>query len=119
MIAKTMTLKPKVSEKTYALSSGSVYVFGVPKDANKMTVASEVSQQFGVSVTNVRILNIKGKHKRTNIKRSRPKLGKQNDLKKAYVTLKEGETIPVFAAIEKAEKDAQKAAEKSKKKAKV
>lgn len=119
MIPKTMTLKPKVSEKTYAMSQGGVYVFGVPTDANKLTVTKEVIAQFGVGVTEVRILNIKGKKKRTNVKRRRPIIGQKSNLKKAYVTLKEGDSIPVFAAIEKAEKDAKKADEKSKKKAKV
>lgn len=117
MMLKTMPLKPRISEKTYAMSmQNNVYVFSVPGDANKLTVANEVGEQFGVSVTNVRILNIKGKKKRTNVKRRRPIIGQKINIKKAYVTLKEGDNIPVFTAIEKAEKDAKKAEEKSKKK---
>lgn len=94
---KSVTLKPRISEKSYGLSEKqNVFVFEVPKSANKHTVAKAVSAQFEVTVTKVNISNAKGKSKRTIVKRSRPILGKESDVKKAYVTIKDGGSIPVF-----------------------
>lgn len=98
---KAITLKPRVSEKSYGLSEKQgVFVFEVPKSANKLTIAKAVSVQFDVTVTNVNILNAKGKSKRTMRKRSRPVAGRESDIKKAFVTVKEGDSIPVFKSSE-------------------
>lgn len=94
---KHMILKPRLSEKTYGLSlAGNTYAFEVPGSANKHTVASAVSAQFDVTVENVNIINVKGKTKRTVRKGGRPVNGKRSDIKKAYVTLKEGQSLPFF-----------------------
>jgi large subunit ribosomal protein L23 len=123
---KQIVLTPRMSEKAYGLSQvRNTYIFDVPAEANKHTVARAVSVQFEVTVENVNITNIKGKAKRTIRKGGRVSKGKQNDTKKAYVTLKEGDTLPIFAAVEEAEaksdeisKAAEKAAEKRAKKEK-
>lgn len=95
---KSMVLKPRISEKAYALSqSMNVYVMQVPSDANSLTVADAVAAQFGVTVTKVNIANAKGKLKRTVRKGGRQSFGKRPDIKKAYVTLKAGDHIAVFA----------------------
>ena len=101
---KTMYLKPRISEKTYALSlARNVYVFEVPTDATKHTVARAVTAQFDVVVEEVNITNVKGKPKRTVRKGGRAVAGKRSDFKKAYVTLKEGQTLPFFETEESAE----------------
>lgn len=115
-MAKTLLLKPRLSEKTYALSTSRVYVFDVPKSANKHEVERAVVDQFDVKVTDVRIANITGKAKRT-ISLSGKRVaqgagGKQNDKKKAYVTLAEGQSLPFFAAIEEAEEKQEATQEK-------
>lgn len=103
-MSMSMTLKPRMSEKAYGLSQlNNTYVFEVPKSANKHTVADAVSAQFEVTVTNVRIANKKGKAKRTPMKRARPVEGREAHSKRAYVTIKQGDVIPVFAAVEEAE----------------
>ena len=89
-------LKPRMSEKTYAISTQGVYVFDVPTDVNKQTVAREVSKIYGVTVTAVRTVTIKGKTKRLYRKRG-SETGTRSDVKKAYVTLKKGDSIPIFA----------------------
>lgn len=104
----TMLLKPRMSEKAYADSQAGVYIFVVPKDANKHTVAKAVAAQFKVTVTGVNIANQLGKAKRTVRKGGRAIAGRNAAHKKAYVTLKEGESIPVFAAVEEAEEKAEK-----------
>lgn len=106
---KFMALKPRMSEKTYALSQVlNTYVFNVPKNANKSMIAAAVKAQFNVTVTNVNIANSIGKAKRTVRKGGRPISGKRASSKRAYVTLLSGESIPVFAAIEESEAKAEK-----------
>jgi large subunit ribosomal protein L23 len=96
---KSIALLPRVSEKSYQLSeSQNVYVFVVPKSANKITVKSAVKAQFNVEVTNVRIANLPSKPKRSTRAGGRKvSKGIQPGVKKAYVTLKKGDSIPVFA----------------------
>ncbi len=111
-MSKTLVLKPRISEKAYGLSQErSTFVFDVPKSANKHQVAGAVEAQFGVTVKTVNIANIKGKAKRTVRKGGRPMAGRQNDTKKAYVLLAEGQTLPIYAA---QEEDSKKSAKEKK-----
>jgi len=110
-MSKTITLKPRLNEKTYALSATGVYVFDVDTSVNKHTVARAVESQFEVTVASVNIVNLKGKKKRTiNLtgKRSVNAEGSRNDVKKAYVTLQKGQSLPFFEAVEEEEKKEQK-----------
>jgi large subunit ribosomal protein L23 len=111
-----MPLKPRVSEKSYGLSqTRNTFVFVVPGDANKITVAEAVATQFKVTVEDVNIVVAKGKTKRSYNKRSRGAMGQRSDVKKAYVRLKAGDSIPVFAALDEAAAEADKAEKKEKK----
>ncbi len=93
-----MALRPRVSEKSYGLSQQrNTYMFIVPTNANKHTVADAVAAQFKVTVTNVNIANDKGKPKRTVRKGGRPIIGRRASTKRAYVTLKTGDSLPIFA----------------------
>lgn len=104
MLELSLVLKPRMSEKAYALSGQrNTYVFDVERAANKHTIARAVTAQYGVTVTEVNVINQNGKAKRTVRKGGRPSMGRQADFKKAYVTLKAGDTLPIFAAIEEAE----------------
>ena len=97
-------LKPRMSEKAYGVSQlRNTYVFDVEGDSNKHSVARAVAEQYSVTVTSVRVINVKGKTKRTVRKGGRPVMGRQSDVKKAYVTLQAGDSLPIFAAIEEAE----------------
>jgi large subunit ribosomal protein L23 len=118
-MSKTTVLRPRLSEKTYGLGvTKSVYVFNVPVDANKHTVAAAVSAQFDVTVKEVNITNVKGKTKRLIRKGGRAIAGQRSDTKKAYVTLAEGQKLPFFDEPEedkKADKKAKKAEKEEKK----
>lgn len=104
MDSKAIVLKPHMSEKAYTMSQANdVYVFLVPMAVNVHTVAEAVSAQFKVTVKNVRMVIIKGKSVKVYRKRGGSTSGKRSDVKKAYVTLIKGDSIPIFAAIEKAE----------------
>lgn len=101
---KQLILQPRMSEKAYAQSMiNRTYVFDVPGEVNKHSVARAVEQQFDVKVTNVNITNIPGKAKRTIYKGGKAVKGREADTKKAYVTLAEGNSLPIFAAIEEEE----------------
>ena len=110
-MSKSLTLKPRVSEKTYALSEEhNTYVFEVPKGASKQLVANAVTAQYEVGVVNVRISATPGKTQRTYRRGGRVTHdGQRSSLRKAFVTLKEGDKLPIFAAVEdndaKPEKD--------------
>jgi ribosomal protein L23 len=124
-----MPLLPRLSEKAVAQSQTGTYVFVVPTDANKHSVARAIEAQFAVTVTEVNISILKGKAKRTVSQKGRRQLkGRTADAKKAYVTLAEGQKLPIFDAIEEEEakqaetqekltKAAEKQAEKEAKKA--
>lgn len=106
-----LSLLPRLSEKAYGLSQTSnVYVFVVPDSATKLTVKSAVESQYKVGVVSVNMIITKGKVVRSYRKRTRGMEGHRSDMKKAYVTLKAGDHIPIFAS-----EDEPKETKKSKK----
>jgi large subunit ribosomal protein L23 len=114
-MSKTIALRPRLNEKTYALAANRVYVFEVERTANKHTIARAVEAQFDVKVDEVNTVNIKGKAKRIiNItgKRMVNAEGQRPDFKKAYVTLAEGNSLPFFDAVEEADAKDQELQEK-------
>lgn len=118
---KDIMLIPRVSEKAYAISQVpgvKTYVFEVPASANKHVIARAISAQYDVTVTAVRTLNQNGKVKQSYRKGARPIAGQRSDVKKAYITLKEGDTLPIFSEIAAEEAKAKDAEEKAAKKAK-
>ena len=67
------------------------FAFEVHRDATKIQVKQAIEQQFSVHVLAVRTAIARGKNKRVG--RS---TGRRPNWKKAFVTLKEGETIALF-----------------------
>lgn len=105
-MSKTITLKPRLNEKTYGLAASRVYVFDVERSVNKHSIARAVEAQFEVKVNTVNTTNIPGKAKRIisiSGKRMKNSEGHRTDIKKAYVTLAEGFALPFFDAIEQEE----------------
>lgn len=114
-MSKTITLKPRLNEKTYGLAASRVYVFDVERSVNKHSIARAVEAQFEVKVHSVNTTNISGKAKRIisiNGKRMKNAEGSRDDFKKAYVTLKTGFALPFFDAIEQEEQKEQAVQEK-------
>jgi large subunit ribosomal protein L23 len=114
-MSKTISLKPRLNEKTYALAGRQVYVFEVERSVNKHSIARAVEAQFEVKVVEVNTINVKGKAKRIvslTGKRMVNAEGKRPDFKKAYVTLAEGQSLPFFEAIEEADEKEQATQEK-------
>lgn len=111
---KQVRLVPRLSEKAYNLSeTRNIYTFDVPVDSNKHTVARAVAAQFEVTVTGVRIVNSAGKSKRSVSQKGKVvKNGRTIALKKAYISLKAGDTLPLFKGIKDAEAKEQATQEK-------
>lgn len=96
-----LTIIPVPSEKAYALSLQNTYVFKVPLTANKQQIAEAVETQYGVTVKGVKSLVQNGKAVAfSRGKRARPGTTKRRDIKKAYVTLVDGDSIKVFDTTE-------------------
>ena len=86
--------KPIITEKTTMASENGAVVFEVAIDSNKPQIKEAVETLFGVKVKAVNTTITKGKNKRF---RGRP--GTRKDVKKAYVTLEEGNTIDVSTGL--------------------
>lgn len=86
-------LVPHISEKAIALAGQGVYVFQVPTATNKIEVTKAVEASFGVTVTKVNMLILKGKQ---SSRRYGKNAGHRVDVKKAIVTLKKGDSIKLF-----------------------
>lgn len=116
-MSKTLALKPHMSEKAYSLSlDTNTYVFDVPVSCNKQLIKQAIVDQFKVKVLDVRLVNVKGKVKKSYQKRNKPIYGKRANTKKAYVSLVSGETINIFGDDDKDNKNTAKKASVSKKK---
>jgi len=87
-------LSPVITEKATLLSEQNKVVFRVAKDATKGEIAAAVEALFKVNVTKVNTLVVKGKTKRF---RGRP--GRRSDVKKAVVTLAEGQSIDITTGL--------------------
>ena len=86
--------KPIITEKTTMASENGAVVFEVAIDSNKPSIREAVESLFDVKVKAVNTTITKGKSKRF-----RGMLGKRRDVKKAYVTLEEGNTIDVTTGL--------------------
>jgi large subunit ribosomal protein L23 len=87
-------LAPLITEKATQLSEQNKVVFKVALDATKEEVALAVEELFKVKVVKVNTLIQKGKTKRF---RGRP--GRRSDIKKAIVTLQEGQSIDITTGL--------------------
>jgi large subunit ribosomal protein L23 len=87
-------LAPVVTEKSTRVSEHNQVIFKVRKDATKPEIKAAVEGLFGVKVTAVNTLVQKGK-----MKRFRGRVGFRSDVKKAVVTLAEGQSIDVTTGI--------------------
>lgn len=92
-------VKPLVTEKVTDLTEKhNVFCFVVRPEANKLQIQNEVEALYNVKVVSVNTVNYAGKNK-TRYTKAGLLRGKTNAFKKAYVTLKEGESIDFFSNI--------------------
>ena len=115
---RTVQYIPRATEKAYVAQTKNQYIFFVPKSASKQEVAKQIAEAFKVTVTDVRIANRKGKATRfSRGKHAYPGITYREDRKVAYITVKEGDKIPVFEEVKEDKKADDKADKKAEKKA--
>jgi large subunit ribosomal protein L23 len=84
--------RPLVTERGMrALEKSNTYVFEVHPKANKVQIRNAVERLFSVKVVSVNTANRRGK-----VKRTRSGDVAMPDWKKAYVRLREGDSIELF-----------------------
>jgi large subunit ribosomal protein L23 len=85
-------VRPIVTEKTSAAyQAKGEYAFEVAPNANKQSIREAIERLFGVKVTGVWTMNVRGKPRRVG-----QSIGNRPNWKKAIVTLREGDKIDVF-----------------------
>jgi large subunit ribosomal protein L23 len=97
MDARTVIIRPVVSEKSYALIAEGKYTFRVDHRAHKTQIAAAIEEIFGVGVAEVRTAKVRAKPKRRGLQS-----GRTRAWKKAIVQLMPGERIELFEGAETA-----------------
>lgn len=87
-------VSPVITEKSTIASEHNQVVFNVSRGASKPQIKEAVERLFEVKVKAVNTLVRKGK-----TKRFRGRIGRQSDVKKAVVTLQEGQSIDVTTGL--------------------
>ncbi|WP_018995969.1 50S ribosomal protein L23 [Hirschia maritima] len=87
-------VSPIITEKSTILSEQNKVVFRVPLEASKPEIKDAIEALFKVNVVSVNTVVQKGK-----TKRFKGVLGRRNDIKKAVVTLKDGQSIDVATGL--------------------
>lgn len=90
--------RPLVTEKVSALNEKGKYGFVVDANANKVEIKKAVEKQYGVNVEKVNTMNVMGKHK-TRYTKTGILSGRRPSLKKAVVTLAQGEVIDFYSNV--------------------
>lgn len=98
---KSMTapilVTPVTTEKAYGQSQKNIYVFNVPKTANKQQIKETIQLQYSVTIVAIKTLIQSGKAVRfSRGKNKYPGTTKRTDSKKAYVTLDAGSSLNIF-----------------------
>jgi len=86
--AISLIQSPIMTEKSTNLNQFNKYSFIVAKDSNTFEIKKAIETVFKVKVEKVNTINMKGK-----LKSFKGSLGYKKDIKKAIVTLAEGNTI--------------------------
>lgn len=87
-------VSPVITEKSTIVSEHNQVIFEVAINATKAEIKEAIETLFKVSVTAVNTMRVKGK-----TKRFRGIAGRRKDIKKAVVTLKDGDTIDISTGL--------------------
>lgn len=92
--AYDVIVSPSITEKSTLVSEHNQVIFNVRREATKPDIKAAVEQLFNVKVRAVNTLNRKGK-----FKRFKGIVGRRSDVKKAIVTLEEGQRIDITTGL--------------------
>jgi large subunit ribosomal protein L23 len=87
---RSIIQEPVITEKATILREGNKYAFRVDSKANKIQIRQAVEEIFSVKVESVRTVKVPSKPKRQGLYQ-----GRRAGWKKAYVTLKAGDSIEI------------------------
>ncbi|GAB6090113.1 50S ribosomal protein L23 [Spirochaeta dissipatitropha] len=94
MKTKDIIIEPVLTEKTNVLREMNQFVFRVDPRANKIEIEQAIKSLFNVTPVACNIVNVKGKPRRV-----RHQMGRTSSWKKAIITLKSGDSIPLFDGV--------------------
>lgn len=95
----SVLVKPIITEKMTGISEKlNQYGFIVDTKANKVQIKKAVEELYSVNVSDVNTINVKGK-KKTRYTKTSFISGKRNNVKKALVSLADGQSIDFFSNI--------------------
>jgi large subunit ribosomal protein L23 len=93
--AYSIIRRPVVSEKANLQQERfNQYAFEVDRASNKHEIRQAIEDLFSVTVTSIRVINVRGKKRRMGMRYR--KLGRTSSWKKAVVTLEKGQTIDIL-----------------------
>ncbi len=90
VVAKSVIIAPRVTEKASMQSNSNAFTFVVTKNATKGTIADEIKKTYKVTPRAINITNMPARNVFV-----RGKKGVQSGIKKAIVFLKKGDTITI------------------------
>ena len=92
--AYNVIVKPVVTEKSTTLSENNQIVFLVNINSNKFDIKKSIELIYGVKVSSVNVIRVKGK-----TKVFKGKVGKRSDYKKAIISLPKGQSIDLSLGV--------------------
>ncbi|MDD2767030.1 MAG: 50S ribosomal protein L23 [Candidatus Moranbacteria bacterium] len=90
-LATQLLLRPRVTEKAYALNALNQFVFIVAKEATKKSIKRAVEEAYSVTVEQVNIVKLPAKTRVMG-----KNIGTKGAIKKAIISVKKGQTIELF-----------------------
>jgi large subunit ribosomal protein L23 len=91
-------VRPLITEKVTAMNEKGKYAFEVGRKANKVEIKKAIEKMYGVNVANVSTMRTPGKMK-SRYTKSGVVSGRSGSIKKAIVTVREGEVIDFYSTI--------------------
>ena len=92
--AYNVIVSPVVTEKSTTLSENNQIVFLVNINSNKIDIKKSIELIYGVKVSSVNVIRVKGK-----TKVFKGKVGKRSDYKKAIISLPKGQSIDLSLGV--------------------
>ncbi len=94
MRAEDIIIRPLLTEKSNSLKEKGKFSFKVSPKANKIQIKDAIQMLYNVTPVTCSVMNVKGKKKRQG-----RFIGKTSSWRKAIVSLKQGDTIPIFEGV--------------------
>ena len=94
-----VVIKPLITEKSNMIAEKfNQYAFVVDLNATKPEISKEIEEMYGVEVTDISTMIVRGKRK-TRFTKSGVQDGKKSNFKKAIISIKEGQEIDFFESV--------------------